>query len=165
MKNIDVHAQVVPALLSMSSEAWPSIGRRDGDEAAVMARENAFHTIGSRFWSVPRRLANMRDDSIDIQILSPIPELQFHWLPVEEADNLGAIVNERVANIIADNPKNFRGIGMVPTQDAELSAKRLEGIRRLGSLGIEIENHIAGIQGGDSQLDPVYAAAEEPSRV
>lgn len=102
----------------------------------------------------------MGEDGIDVQVLSPMPELLSHWLPVEEADELARITNIHIAQMIAGAPKRFLGIGMVPMQDPELAAKRLEDVSRLGLLGIEIGSHIDGIPLGDERLDPVYAAAE-----
>ena len=161
--NIDVHTHIVPDHLpanSRRSEAWPSIELRDGDNAAVIVRGKVFRAIDSRSWNVARRLDDMATDGIDIQVLSPMPELLSHWLPVDEADDLSKIMNEQAARMIAAAPGKFRGIGMAPMQDPALAAKRLEDVRAMGLLGIEIGTHIDGIPLGDERLDPVYAAAE-----
>jgi len=161
--NIDVHTHIVPDHLpsdSRRSEAWPSIELRDDDNAAVMVRGKVFRAIDSRSWNVARRLDDMGTDGIDVQVLSPMPELLSHWLPVNEADDLSRIINEQAARMIAAAPGQFRGIGMAPMQDPELAAKRLEDVRAMGLLGIEIGTHIDGIPLGDERLDPVYAAAE-----
>jgi aminocarboxymuconate-semialdehyde decarboxylase len=102
----------------------------------------------------------MGADGIDVQVLSPMPELLSHWLPAKEADNLSKIMNEQAARMVAAAPGNFRGIGMVPMQDPILAAKRLEDVRAMGLVGIEIGTHIDGIPLGDARLDPVYASAE-----
>jgi len=161
--NIDVHTHIVPDHLpsdSRRSEAWPSIELRDDDNAAVMVRGKVFRAIDSRSWNVARRLDDMAADGIDIQVLSPMPELLSHWLPVDEADDLSKIMNEQAARMIAAAPGKFHGIGMAPMQDPELAAKRLEDVRAMGLLGIEIGTHIDGMPLGDERLDPVYAAAE-----
>jgi len=161
--NIDVHTHIVPDHLPANagrSEAWPSIELRGGDNAAVMVRGKVFRAIDSRSWNVARRLDDMATDGIDIQVLSPMPELLSHWLPVDEADDLSKIMNEQAARMIAAAPGKFHGIGMAPMQDPELAAKRLEDVRAMGLLGIEIGTHIDGVPLGDERLDPVYAAAE-----
>jgi aminocarboxymuconate-semialdehyde decarboxylase len=163
LPNIDVHTHIVPDHLpadSRRSEAWPSIELRGGDNAAVMVRGKVFRAIDSRSWNVARRLDDMGADGIDVQVLSPMPELLSHWLPVNEADDLCKIMNEQAARMIASAPGKFRGIGMAPMQDPELAAKRLEDVQAMGLLGIEIGTHIDGIPLGDERLDPVYAAAE-----
>jgi aminocarboxymuconate-semialdehyde decarboxylase len=161
--NIDFHTHIVPDHLtadSRRSEAWPSVELRGGDNAAVVVRGKVFRAIDSRSWNVARRLDDMGADGIDIQVLSPMPELLSHWLPTNEADDLSKIMNEQVARMIAAAPAKFRGIGMAPMQDPELAAKRLEDVRGLGLVGIEIGTHIDGIPLGDARLDPVYASAE-----
>ena len=163
MPNIDVHTHIVPHNLpndSGRSEAWPSIELRGGDNAAVMVRGKVFRAIDSRSWNVARRLDDMGADGIDVQVLSPMPELLSHWLSVDEADDLSKIMNDEAARMIATAPGKFRAISMVRMQDPELAARRLEDIRAMGLLGIEIGTHINGIPLGDERLDPVYAAAE-----
>jgi aminocarboxymuconate-semialdehyde decarboxylase len=152
--NIDFHTHIVPDNLtadSRRSEAWPSVELRGGDNAA----------IDSRSWNVARRLNDMGADGIDIQVLSPMPELLSHWLPTNEADDLSKIMNEQAARMVAAAPGTFRGIGMAPMQDPALAAKRLEDVRAMGLVGIEIGTHIDDIPLGDERLDPVYASAEE----
>jgi aminocarboxymuconate-semialdehyde decarboxylase len=163
LPNIDVHTHFVPAVLAADvqrSDAWPSIDIRNENAAAVMVRGKVFREIDSRSWNVARRLDDMGGDGTDVQVISPMPELLSHWLPAGEADDLSKIMNEYAARMIASAPDHFRGIGMVPMQDPELAAKRLEDVRAMGLLGIEIGTHINGIPLGDERLDPVYAAAE-----
>jgi aminocarboxymuconate-semialdehyde decarboxylase len=162
--NIDFHTHIVPDNLTADSgrsEAWPSVELRGGDNAAVMVRGKVFRAIDSRSWNVARRLDDMGADGIDVQVLSPMPELLSHWLPSNEADDLSKIMNEQAARMVAAAPDNFRGIGMAPMQDPALAAKRLEEVRAMGLVGIEIGTHIDGIPLGDERLDPVYASAEE----
>ena len=163
MRAVDVHTHIVPLTLKPGngrSDAWPSVERRGDNDAAVMIRGRAFRAIDSRSWNVERRLEDMKEDGTDVQVLSPMPELLSHWIPSIEADDLCTITNDYIASMIAEAPSRFRGIGMVPMQDPELAARRLEDVRNLGLRGIEIGTHIAGMPLGDPRLDPVYAQAE-----
>jgi aminocarboxymuconate-semialdehyde decarboxylase len=163
MQKIDVHTHIVPDILPADpkrSDAWPSVEIGDRDDAAVIVRGKVFRKIDSRSWDVGRRLKDMEEDGIDIQVLSPMPELLSHWLPTEEADHLCKIMNDQIAKMIASKPDRFRGIAMVPMQDPELAAKRLDDIRSQGLLGIEIGTHIHGVALGDERLHVVFAAAE-----
>jgi aminocarboxymuconate-semialdehyde decarboxylase len=164
VSNIDVHTHVVPAVLPNNgkrSQSWPSVEIRSDDEAAVMVRGTVFRAIDSRSWSAQRRLDDMEEDGIDIQVLSPMPELLSHWLPRDEADELCTVVNEHIAAMIAHSPSKFWGIGMVPMQDPELAAQRLENVKALGLRGIEIGTHINHVPLGNPALDAVYSAAEQ----
>src|SRR5260370_23392463 len=102
----------------------------------------------------------MGAEEIAVQVFPRSEDLSSHGLPANEADDLSKIMNEQAARMIASAPGKFRGIGMAPMQDPERAAKRLEDVRAMGLLGIEIGTHIDGVPLGDERLDPVYAAAE-----
>jgi aminocarboxymuconate-semialdehyde decarboxylase len=124
-----------------------------------------FRTIDSRSWDAARRLDDMAGDEIDIQVVSPMPELLSHWFPADDADVLSAHINASIAALCAQHPAQFIGLGMVPLQDPSLAAKRLAGVKSLGLRGVEIGTHINGIALGDSRLNEFYAAAEEAGLV
>jgi aminocarboxymuconate-semialdehyde decarboxylase len=163
LQKIDVHTHIVPDTLRADagrSDAWPSVEVKDDGNAAVMVRGKVFRMIDSRSWDVGRRIEDMGEDGVDLQVLSPMPELLSHWLPAGEADELCQIMNGHIAQMITSAPDRFLGIGMIPMQDPQLAVKRLQDVHSMGLLGIEIGTHIDGIPLGDERLDPIYEAAE-----
>ena len=161
---IDTHTHFVPAHIPPEpgrNPLWPSIERRDRDGAAVIVGGKVFRVIDSRSWDARRRIDDMAADDVDVQVVSPMPELLSHWFPPSDADALCRYINEGIAELCAAHPRHFVGIGMVPMQDASLAVKRLDEIRSLGLRGIEIGSHINGIALGDTRLHEVYAAAEQ----
>jgi aminocarboxymuconate-semialdehyde decarboxylase len=163
---IDTHTHFVPC--STPREAarnplWPSIELRGGDGAAVMVGGKVFRVIDSRSWDAQRRLDDMRDDDVDVQVISPMPELLSHWFPSDDADVLCRHINEGIAALCGAYPRHFIGVGMVPMQDPALAVKRLDEIKSLGLRGIEIGSHINGVPLGDARLHEIYAAAEQAS--
>ena len=161
---IDIHTHFVPASIPQQagrSPLWPSIERRGADGAAVMVGSKVFRVIDSRSWDAKRRIDDMSTDDVDVQVVSPMPELLSHWFPAGDADALCRCINEGIANLCNANPRQFIGIGMVPMQDAPLAIKRLDEIKSLGLRGIEIGSHINGIPLGDIRLHEIYAAAEQ----
>jgi len=160
---IDIHTHVVPARLAADparGSRWPSVELSAGDTAAVMIAGKAFRKIDSRSWDVDRRLSDMVDDGTDMQVLSPMPELLSHWLPAGDAEYLADLMNEQIAAMIAQAPRNFAGIGMVCAQDVPRAIRQLEKVKALGFSGIEIGTHIDGVALGSETLEPLYAAAE-----
>jgi aminocarboxymuconate-semialdehyde decarboxylase len=103
----------------------------------------------------------MSADDVDVQVVSPMPELLSHWFPAADADALCRYINEGIAELCNANPGHFIGIGMAPMQDASLAIKRLDEIKSLGLRGIEIGSHINGVPLGDARLRDIYAAAEQ----
>jgi aminocarboxymuconate-semialdehyde decarboxylase len=161
---IDIHTHFVPGSIPQAAERnplWPSIERRGADGAAVMVGGKVFRVIDSRSWDAGRRIDDMSADDVDVQVISPMPELLSHWFPAADADALCRYINEGIAELCNANPKHFIGIGMVPMQDAALAIKRLDEIKSLGLRGIEIGSHINGIPLGDIRLHEIYAAAEQ----
>lgn len=160
---IDIHTHVVPARLAANparDRRWPSVERSAGDAAAVMIDGKVFRKIDSRSWDVERRLADMVDDGSDMQVLSPMPELLSHWLPAGDAEYLADAMNEQIAAMIDEAPRNFAGIGMVCAQDVPRAVRQLEKVKALGFSGIEIGTHINGVALGSEVLAPLYEAAE-----
>src|SRR5215475_2917081 len=160
---IDTHTHFVPQQIPAEpgrNPLWPSIERK-GDEAAVMVGGKLFRAIDSRSWDAARRLDDMAVDDVDVQVISPMPELLSHWFPPGDADALCRHVNEGIAALCGAHPRHFIGIGMVPMQDAALAVRRLEKVKSLGLRGIEIGTHINGVALGDARLHDIYAAAEQ----
>jgi aminocarboxymuconate-semialdehyde decarboxylase len=161
---IDTHTHFVPDSIGPEprrNPLWPSIERRDGGGAAVMVGGKVFRVIDSRSWDARRRIDDMMVDDVEVQVVSPMPELLSHWFPAKDADLLCRQINGGIAELCAAHPRHFIGIGMVPMQDHSLALHRLQEIKSLGLRGIEIGTHINGISLGDSRLHDIYAAAEE----
>lgn len=161
---IDAHTHFVPGSIRPEprrNPLWPSIERKGDHDAAVMVGGKVFRVIDSRSWDPRRRIDDMVVDDVDVQVVSPMPELLSHWFPAEDADVLCRQINEGIAGLCAAHPRHFIGIGMVPMQDTSLAVRRLEEIKSLGLRGIEIGTHINGISLGDAQLHEIYAAAEQ----
>jgi aminocarboxymuconate-semialdehyde decarboxylase len=161
---IDAHTHFVPDTMPSATgrnPLWPSIEHRGGNGSAVMVGGKVFRLIDSRSWDAGRRLEDMQSDDVDVQVVSPMPELLSHWFPADDADVLSDHINRGIAKLCAAHPRSFIGIGMAPVQDPALAAGRLAGIRALGLCGIEIGTHINGVALGDPRLHEFYAAAEE----
>ncbi|WP_426536349.1 amidohydrolase family protein [Bradyrhizobium sp. McL0615] len=160
---IDIHTHVVPARLAADPKRdrrWPSVELMEGDQAAVMIGGKMFRKIDARSWNVGKRLSDMVEDGTDMQVLSPMPELLSHWLPGDDAEFLADVINEQIAGMIAEAPRNFAGIGMVCMQDVPRAVRQLQKVKSLGFAGIEVGTHINGVALGSETLFPLYEAAE-----
>jgi aminocarboxymuconate-semialdehyde decarboxylase len=167
-KAIDIHTHFVPRAIPQEvarNPLWPSIELRDADGAAVMVDSKVFRIIDSRSWDGERRIGDMAADDVDLQVVSPMPELLSHWFPARDADALCRHINEGIAKLCSAHPRHFIGIGMVPMQDTALAIQRLEEVKSLGLRGIEIGTHINGLSLGDARLHEIYAAAEQAGLV
>lgn len=162
---IDVHSHVTPLSFpeapgEASRSRWPCMQCEAGVHTLMMG-EAPFRKLDARSWDIGRRIEDMDRDGVDMQVLSPMPELLSYWLPRDDAGGLCDWTNHQIAEMIAAAPKRFRGLGAVPLQDPAAAAS---GLRRLkdefGLGGVEIGSNINGLMLGDPSFDPFWDAAE-----
>jgi aminocarboxymuconate-semialdehyde decarboxylase len=163
---IDVHTHIVPenfpaAPSPSCAPRWPTMVHKPEKKASVMIGGKEFRLVDHRCWECTRRVADMDEGEIAMQVLSPMPELLSYWLTAEDARAMAKHINGTIAELIAASPARFAGLGMVPMQDPELAAKDLAAIRHeYGFRGIEIGSNINGKVPGDPIFDPFWAEAE-----
>lgn len=163
MSVIDVHTHIVPAHIPpgpAGEDKWPSIEVHSDDDARVMIAGRVFRKIDSRSWDVVRRNGDMARDGVDVQVLSPMPELLSHWFTPDAGEAFSSVMNDEISRMVAASPNAFIGIGMVCMQDPPRALREMERLKKLGLRGIEIGTHINGLPLGSSELWPVYEAAE-----
>ena len=130
-------------------------------QAMVMIGKREFRLVDSRCWDIERRIADMNEEDVGIQALSPMPELLSYWIEAKEALVLSQSVNRAIAAMVRAAPGRFVGLGMAPLQDPALAAKELGNFcSEYGLIGVEIGSNIAGKSPGDPFFDPFFAEAE-----
>lgn len=163
MQIIDFHSHIVPDGFppDESGEAsWPSIRSLNDGAAEIVISDRVFRKIDFRSWDVAARLEDMSKDGIDVQVLSPMPELLSYWFEPAAGERICAVTNDFISSMIGTAPDRFRGIGMVPLQDPIRAAAMLPDLRASGMIGVEIGSHVNGVPLGDASLEPFYSAAE-----
>src|SRR3954471_3806746 len=81
-----------------------------------------------RLSDIQLRLREMDKSGIDIQAVSPAPPQMYHWAEPGMGQELARMVNERLAEIVAQHPDRFVALGSVPLQDADLAVAELTHI-------------------------------------
>lgn len=131
-------------------------------EGTLLVGDKHFRKLDHRSWDVSKRLEDMDAEGISMQVLSPMPELLSYWLDLEGAQIVCEHVNEQIAEMVALAPTRFRGLGAVPLQSPEQSAKYLSRLKNdYGFDGVEIGSNINGLLLGDPSLDPFWQAAQD----
>ena len=162
---IDVHTHIVPEHFPdvgnrRAGARWPSMEHTAPGTAHVMYEGRNFRTVLDRCWSVPRRIAEMPDQGVDRQVLSPMPRLLNYDLDPADALDLSRYLNEVIARMMDEAPERFYGLGSVPLQDVELSTRELARIKALGLQGIEVQTNIAGKNLADVEFRPFLREVE-----
>ncbi|AZN73331.1 amidohydrolase [Georhizobium profundi] len=162
-QTVDYHTHVVPDRLASapaSEPRWPSVELRDDGMADVMIAGRVFRKIDRRSWDMQVRCRDMDADGIDVQVLSPMPELLSYWFDKRDGAAFCEAMNTQIVAMAASRPERFRAFGMVPLQAPETAAAQVRELRSTGALGVEIGSHVNGVALGDRSLDPFYEACE-----
>jgi aminocarboxymuconate-semialdehyde decarboxylase len=163
---IDTHAHVVPenfpAYLGAAIPAdWPSMAPAHACHRNVMIAGKNYRTVSDKCWDVARRLEDLVEMELDLQAVSPMPELLSYWMGAADAQQLLRFLNEEIARMVADSGGRIIGLGAVPLQDMELALRELEYIvKTLGFAGVEVGSNINGRPIGAPEFDPFFEACE-----
>ena len=165
MSLIDVHTHLVPSSFpdnpSPSSNArWPCMHLHGDRQGTIKIADTAFRELDSRSWDGARRIEDMDRDGVQMQALSPMPELLSYWFDVHSGLEMARWMNARIAELVARAPKRFAGLGMVPLQDVACAAAELTRLRADGFSGVEIGSNINGVVLGDRRFDEFWSEAE-----
>lgn len=164
---IDVHAHVVPETLPRCLRErvpadWPAMEPAHACHRHVVVSGRVYRTVSDRCWDGAKRLADMDVMGIDVQALSPMPELLSTWMDPLPASDLIRFVNDMIAELVAGGRGRFVGLGAVPLQDVEAAIVELRRCRiELGFAGVEIGSNVNGLPIGAPDFLPFFAAAEE----
>lgn len=162
---IDVHCHISPTLFpdppGPAASQWPCM-RCIGCTSMLHMGERPFRELDRRSWDPSARIEDMDRDGIDVQVLSPMPELLSYWLDSHSAGILCDHVNAEIAQMIASASQRFRGLGAICLQSPETAHAQLLRLKReFGLSGVEIGSNINGQMLGDASLEPLFAAAED----
>jgi aminocarboxymuconate-semialdehyde decarboxylase len=121
-------------------------------------------TRAPKLTGVKERLVDMDRMGVDIQAVCPAPYHFFYFTEPGYGAELAREVNEGIAQVAADTPDRFVGMGTVPLQDSQLAIKELNYcVKKLGMRGIEICTNVNGKNLTDPslKLDKFFARCEE----
>ncbi|MBM3940581.1 MAG: amidohydrolase [SAR202 cluster bacterium] len=161
---IDVHNHIVPEQFPSSAgraagKKWPYMEHIEPGKANVMIEGKNFRTVQSGCWAVPRRVAELGNQAVDRQALSPMPQLCDYSLDLKDGSDLAMFLNETILRMIEAAPDRFYGLGSVPLQDVDAAAKMLSKVKSMGLHGVEIVSNIEGVSPGDPRFIPFFKEA------
>ncbi len=164
---IDVHTHVVPESFPPYigrhlGAPWPAMAPAHVCHAHVMVSGKVYRTVSHQCWSCSVRLADMAQRGVTRQVLSPMPELLSYWLAPEDGAVMCRFLNEHIAGMVAQAPRQFCGLGAVPLQDMDLALRELDhAVNALGLAGVEIGGNVNGVAIGDARFLPFFEAAAQ----
>lgn len=164
---IDIHTHILP-------KNWPDLKERygyggfirlehDGCGCTKMMRDSTFfREVDPNLWDGPTRTRECDEHRVDVQVLSTVPVMFSYWAKPEHTHDISKILNDDLAQVVADNPKRFVGLATVPMNAPDRAVQELErATTKLGMAGIEIATHINGVNLDDDQFTPIWEAAQD----
>ena len=164
---IDVHAHLMlpemyaitgPHSMFVKSNTDPTMS----EEARKGVREREAVLV-SRMSDVTGRIAQMDAMGVDMQVLSSsLVQQSTYWAEPQESLRLERMLNDRMAAVVAANPKRLIGLGGVPLAAPALAVGELARcMRELGLAGVGISTTARDMELGTAALRPFWEKAEE----
>ena len=103
---VDFHAHIIP-------ENFPNLDEKYGDNrfptlkhtcdcgAEIYKDGKSFRKLDDNAWDPEKRIAQMDEEGIDVQVLSPIPVTFSYWADAEKCLELSKAQNDFIASVVA----------------------------------------------------------------
>ncbi|WP_157219247.1 amidohydrolase family protein [Flavisphingomonas formosensis] len=163
---VDFHNHFIPESFpakpaAVDEPAWPSLRlAADEDSATMFVGERPFRDFDALYWDIDRRIGAMDAADVDVQLLSPLPELLSYWLAPEAGRILTDAMNRECARMVARSGRRLRGMGVLALQDPDHARAQVAEVARLGLSGLFVGSHVNGTSIAAEIFHPVLAEAE-----
>jgi aminocarboxymuconate-semialdehyde decarboxylase len=154
----EIYAITGPHSMFVKSNADPAMS-----EAARRGVREREAILVSRMSDVTERIAHMDAMGVDMQVLSSsLVQLSTYWAEPRESLRMERLLNDRMAAVVAANPKRLIGLGGVPLAAPALAVAELKRcMGELGLAGVGISTTARDMELGDAALRPFWEKAEE----
>ena len=169
MLKIDIHTHIIPNNLPDFSkkfgyEGFVKLEKRSETESDMMLFNENFRTIQCNCWDPKARTKDMKNTSIDVQVISPIPIMFSYWAEPDDALIQSQMINDFIADVCTKYPTKFIGLGTIPMQSSRHAIKELERCKNdLGLNGIEIGSNVNDHNLNEEQFHDIFEACEDLS--
>jgi aminocarboxymuconate-semialdehyde decarboxylase len=166
MKNIDIHAHLVPNALWKAVDAgaeWYGFRQESGGRLAdVVGNGKRTNLTSDKLRYTPEeRLKDMDAQSIDVQVVSIHTPFFGYHLDASQGARLASEVNDEIAGMTRQWPTRFAGLATLPMQDVKTAIAELErAVTKLGLKGAELDTQVNGEQWDEAKFRPFFKAAE-----
>lgn len=163
---IDIHSHVIPERVITAIAADPRrfqariVG--EGSVRKVVHDQGYVYPLFDEFRQVEAKLEAMDRKGIDISVISPAPPMFYYWADADLALEMAKLVNDGVADMVADQPQRLRGMATVPMQHPDAAVAELERtVRKYGFKAVEVGTSIEGAQLAEERFRPLLRRAAE----
>ena len=162
---IDMHTHIIPKHLPKFAEKFGYgdfihlVHKEDGT-ADMMKGDEFFRNIKSNCWDPEERAQEYANFDTQVQVVCTIPVMFSYWAKPADCWELSKFLNDDLAQLQTDRPKQYIGLGTVPMQDTGTAVKELQRIKEIGLKGIQIGSNINDLNLSEEQFHPIFEACE-----
>lgn len=167
MLKIDMHTHILPDKLPDWTKKFGYgnfiyLEHHRTGFARMMQGSKFFREIASNCWHPEERIDEYQKFNTQVQVVCTIPVMFSYWAKPADALDVSMFLNDHIAQLCRDYPKNYVGLATVPMQDAELAIQELHRCKNeLGLKGIQIGSNINDLNLSDPQFFPIFEACQE----
>lgn len=166
MLKIDSHSHIIPKHLPRFAEKFGygdfiHLDHHRPGFANMMKGKVFFREIEANCWDPELRIREYNDNHTQVQVVCTIPVMFSYWAKPKDTLELSRFLNDEIARVVENHPKNYVALGTIPMQDSGLAVQELERLKNeLHLPGIQIGSNINDMNLSDPQFDPIWEACE-----
>lgn len=166
MLKIDMHTHIIPRNLprwakEFGYEGFIHLEHHQPGRARMMKSEEFFREICSNCWDPIERIEEYAQFNTQVQVVCTIPVLFSYWAKPQHGLEISEFLNDHIAQLVADHPRQYIGLGTLPMQDIDLAIKELERCKHIGLVGIQIGSNINDKNLSEPEFFPLFEAFQE----
>jgi aminocarboxymuconate-semialdehyde decarboxylase len=163
---IDIHSHVIPKrivdAIADDPKRFQARVEGSGEARKVIHDQGYAYPLAPEFHITEAKLESMDRKGIDISVISPAPPLFYYWADANLALDAAKLVNDGVADMVAEMPERLRGMATVPMQHPDAAVAELERVvKEYGFKAVEIGTSIEGVQLAEQRFRPLLRRASE----
>ncbi|RIB03176.1 2-amino-3-carboxymuconate-6-semialdehyde decarboxylase [Gigaspora rosea] len=164
---IDMHTHILPKhwpdlKKKYGYGGWVQLDHHEPGKARMIIDGKNFREIQCNCWSADERVRECTGNGVDVQVISTVPVMFSYSAKPQHTLDLARYLNDHIAQVCAEDPKHYIGLGTLPMQSPELAVQELKRcINELGLVGIQIGSHINEWNLDSPELDPIWEACDE----
>jgi len=166
MLKIDMHSHILPDKLPRFADKFGygdfiEIVHHKPGYAKMMKGEKFFREIKENCWDNEVRIKEYKEHGVQVQVVCTVPVMFSYWAKPKDTLELSMFLNDHIAEIQNNYPKNVVSLATIPMQDSKLAVKELERCKNeLKIPGIQIGSNINDLNLNEEQFFPIYEACE-----